>query len=113
MEETNMNSIIKFLSKKLLAEESGPKRQILCELLIEEINNTLDIQEINVEPPFTATSTPIIEQQPVVEEDNIIEREPTIVTPEIPGEGSSNSNHQQTTLIVNHVQFNHSYSIAK
>ncbi|CAH1757271.1 7141_t:CDS:1, partial [Entrophospora sp. SA101] len=76
MQETNMNSTIKFFSKKVLAEKPGQKRQILCEILIEEINQVLGIPETitQEEPPLTTTLTQITDQQPVTVENEIITR---------------------------------------
>ncbi|CAH1769499.1 5543_t:CDS:1, partial [Entrophospora sp. SA101] len=101
-----MNPVIKFLSKKVLAEKPGPRRQILCEFLIEEINQTLSVPEA-IEPSFTNTTTPITDQQAGLKENEIITR----AASGNPEEGSSSSIVRQTTLIVNRVHIDQDYSV--
>src|SRR5687767_259894 len=112
MQETKMNSVIKFLSKKMLAEDPGPKRQVLCELLVEELDRVMIKPEINTQKNDpTATLNKGKDKQPeVVEENEIITRTPQPYPGSLseedndPKEESSGSNQYQTNLIVERVQ---------
>nr|CAG8609820.1 9234_t:CDS:2 [Entrophospora candida] len=70
------------LKEPSIAEKPGPRRQILCELLIEEMDQALGKQEMIEEPPFMVTSIPIIKQQTVIVENNIITRTTIVIPPE-------------------------------
>ncbi|CAJ0887668.1 5220_t:CDS:1, partial [Entrophospora sp. SA101] len=111
MEQTQMNSIVKFLSKKVLAEKPGPKRQVLCELLIEELNRVVVTSELNTqEDALTATPGKGKDKQPVAEENKIIARTQQInlgassEKENDPEEGGSSSNQYRTNLIIGRVQ---------
>ncbi|CAJ0848087.1 8034_t:CDS:2, partial [Entrophospora sp. SA101] len=93
----------------VLAEKPGPRRQILCEFLIEEINQTLGVPEA-IEPSFTSTTTPITDQQTGLEENETITRTIITTASENPEKGSSSSVAGQTTLIVNCVHIDQNYS---
>ncbi|CAH1768058.1 2692_t:CDS:2 [Entrophospora sp. SA101] len=96
-------------SLQVLAEKPGPRRQILCEFLIEEINQTLGVPEA-IEPSFTSTTTPITDQQTGLEENETITRTIITTASENPEKGSSSSVAGQTTLIVNCVHIDQNYS---
>nr|CAG8669964.1 1475_t:CDS:1 [Entrophospora candida] len=90
MEQTQMNSIIKLLLKRVLAEKPGPKRQILCELLIEELSQVVNIpREDTHEDAVTIKENKGKEKQLAVEEND-------------PKEGSSSNN--QLNLIIKRAQ---------
>ncbi|CAH1767410.1 12291_t:CDS:2 [Entrophospora sp. SA101] len=95
-----MSSIIKFLSKRVLAEKPGPKKQILCELLIEELSQVLVAPEISThEDALTTTpkeekinnQTQQINLGASSEEENDLE------------EGGSSSNQYQTHLTIGRI----------
>src|SRR5688572_29584262 len=111
MEKTKMNSVIKFLSERVLAEKPGPKRQILCELLIEELNRVLVTPETSAheEAPTTTTKREK-NKQPVVEENKLIVRtrqanlRASSGEENDPEEGGSSSNQYRTHLTVGRIQ---------